>query len=118
MARSIKTFAHALTLSTGNRVLSVKGKPDYTLTLKVSKDGDKTFTLACGSDAPVTVKASEHGASGSGVGNAALRDIAEQLCERLASRSGAGAAEMALGEGAARVRVALNLEPVSVKRAK
>jgi len=111
MARSIKTFAHALTLSTGNRVLSVKGKPDYTLTLKVTKEG-KTFTLACGSDAAVTVKSQEHGGADS------VRDIADQLCERLASRSGATAADMQIGEGPARQRIALNLEPVSVKRTK
>lgn len=111
MARSIKTFAHALTLSTGNRVLSTH-KADFSLAMQVSESGDKTFTLKCGSDAPVVVKSQEHGGKGS------VRDIADQLCERLAARSGATAAEMQIGEGPARQRVALNLEPVSVKRAK
>jgi hypothetical protein len=109
MARSIKTFAHALTLSTGDRVLSVQGKPDHSLRMQVTKEG-KTFTLTCAGDV-VTVKSQEHGGAGS------VRDIADQLCERLAARSGATAAEMSIGEGPARARVALNLEASSGKRA-
>ena len=108
---SLKTWAHSLTKATGDRVLST-GKPEFSLSMKVAENGNKTFTLACGSDAPVVVSAADHGGEGS------VRDIADQLCERLAARSGQSAADMQIGEGPARKRVVLNLDAPSVKRAK
>lgn len=107
---SLKTWAHSLTKSTGNRVLTAK--PGYTLTLKVADSGNKVFTLACGADSSVTVDASDHG------GEDAVRSIADQLCERLAARSGIAAPEMQLGEGKPRVHVALNLDAATVARVK
>lgn len=104
MARSIKTFAHALTLAQSDKILTTP-KADYSLSLKCTPDG-KVFTLRCGAQVNV-VKAADHGGVGS------VRSIADQLCERLAQASGASVGEMVLGEQP-RAKVALNLEPISV----
>jgi hypothetical protein len=105
--KSLKTWAHALTKSQGARVLTAK--EGYTLALKVSESGNKVFTLTCGNDAAITVDVADHGGADS------VRSIADQLCERLAARSGVSAPAMQLGEGAARKAVALNLDAVAVK---
>jgi hypothetical protein len=109
MARSFKTYAHAMFLTTGDRILSIATKPDFYLKCAVTDTG-KVFTLVCAGDENVTVKSADHG------GKDSVRDIADQLVARLATRSGAKAEDMSISEGAARPRVSLNLAPLNLSK--
>lgn len=105
---SFKTYAHALVLARSSRRLTT-GKPGYHIDAIV-RDGRKSFVLSCGSE----VSTAEIPEGGS------VRDIADQLVSILASKSGATAQDMAMGDVGAGERTKLVLQPLNVaaKRSK
>jgi hypothetical protein len=109
---SLKTFAHALTLAQSARRLSVTSKPGFYIDVAVTESGKgKSFTLTCGSEVSqctVPANADPRGP--------VTRSMADQLVEILATKSGASAQDMAMGD-AKSARAELVLTAVTSKRA-